>query len=200
MAATANINETSLRHELASLKNQNKFGAGWQDLIVPITSTKSAGVNQPTGTAFGPGSPTIYQFAFTNGDEVFGAIHIPHDIKPNTLMYPHVHWTTNGTSTAQVDWTFTYTVAKGHNQEAFPAETSITLSENASGIAWQHMVTEASDAQAFEAPEIDSLIAFRLHRSSATNTDTVFALALDLHYQSDGMLTTTKSPEFTKND
>ena len=114
-------------------------------------------------------------------------------------MYPHVHWTTNGTNTNTVKWELIYTYAKGHNQEAFPTETTINLEQAGSGTAWQHMIVEASDAQAFTAPEVDSLILMRVRRvtnGGTDNTDQVFGLFVDIHYQKDRFGTPQKSPNF----
>lgn len=191
------ISPQDLRDAIYSLHNAYQvMGAadGWKDLKTDLLATPGGGT-APTLTAFGP-SGNLKALAFTNGDEVFFTFHTPHDIKAGSTMYPHVHWTTSGTSTAVVNWQLDYSLAIGHNQVGgdFPAPSTINLAEAASGTAWRHMVTE--DGTGITAPEPDSLIVCRLVRSSATNGDTVFGMNVDWHYQTDRHATKNRTPDF----
>ena len=59
------------------------------------------------------------------------------------------------------------------------------------------MVTE--DATGFTVPEVDSLILLELKRvtnGGTENTDTVFGLFVDLHYQTSMYATPNRSPSF----
>lgn len=175
-------------------------GVRWEDNLTSLLTGRVGGT-APTLTAFGP-TGTNDAYAFGINDFVYtSGFHITHDIKPDSKIYPHVHWTTDGTSTNTVKWELSFTYAKGHNQEAFPADTVINLEQAASGTAWQHMITEASDAQAFDAPEVDSIIVMRARRvtnAGTDNTDDVFGLFVDLHYQKDRFGTAQKAPDFYK--
>ena len=175
-------------------------GPLWDDNTAELFNSAGGGV-APTLAAFGPTGIT-HQYEFNQGDSVEIAFHIKHDIKPGSYIYPHVHWSTDGVGSGDVEWVLSYDVAKGHNQEAFSAGSSISVVQTASGTAWQHMITEASDAQAFIAPEIDSLIFMTVTRGSTSDTypDTgtggVFGLYVDLHYQKDRFGTPNKAPDF----
>lgn len=172
-----------------------KVDEGWRDLRASLVAA-ATGVGTPALTAFGP-SANIKQLSFAVGDSVYVACHVDHDVKPGSTMYMHVHWATNGTSTNTVKWELNYTVAKGHNQESFPAETTISLEEAAQGTPWRHMVTE--DAVGFVAPEVDSVILMELKRvtnGGTENTDTVFGIFVDIHYESDRNATLNRVPDF----
>lgn len=175
-------------------------GPLWEDYTETLANAQPRGT-APTLAAFGATSIT-QQYAFNRGDGIQVAFHVRHDIKPGSLMYPHVHWSTDGVGSGDVEWVIEYEYAKGHNQEAFAAQTSITLVQTASGTAWQHMITEASDAQAFTAPEVDSLILMKVSRGSTsdtypnTGTGGVFGLYVDIHYQRDRFGTPNKAPDF----
>lgn len=173
-------------------------GPLWEDNLTSLISARP-GVTAPALTAFGP-TGTNQAYVFGVNDFVYTAgFHIKHDVKPNSLVYPHVHWTTDGTDTNTVKWEMSYTYAKGHNQEAFPADTVVTVEEAGSGTAWQHMITETSAANAFTVPEVDSLVLLRLRRvtnGGTDNADDVFGLFVDLHYQKDRFGTPQKSPDF----
>ena len=176
-------------------------GPLWEDMLTAISSGRTGVANAPNWTAFGP-TGTNSQWVFSLDDYIqLNGFHITHDVKPGSKIYPHIHWTTDGTDTNTVKWRLSYTLAKGHNQEAFPADATIDLEQAGSGIAWQHMISEVSDAAAIDMPEIDTLIVIRLERvtnGGTDNTDDVFGIFVDLHYQKDRFGTPQKAPDFYK--
>ena len=175
---------------------QDRTSVGWDDLVSTISAAGVPAVAAPTMANFGAaGTLQRQEYSFANGDYVFcQPFHIGHDIKPGGNFYIHVHWSTNSTSTAVVDWELHVQRAKGHNQEAFGAPVVYTVSQAASGTAWKHMLTEMTTPLVLTEP--DELILVTLKRSSATNANTVFALAVDLHYESDRHNTPNKIPSF----
>lgn len=176
-------------------------GPLWDDYVTSISSGKVPAANAPTwDSSIGP-SGTNGGYYFSVNDYIdLEPIHIRHDIKPGSLVYPHVHWSTNGTNTAVVKWELTYSFAKGHNQEAFPASTSVYVQNAGLGTAWSHMVSEVGETTgAFTAPEVDSLVMMRLKRvtnGGTENTDRCYGLTVDLHYQKDRLGTPQRAPNF----
>jgi len=189
-------------------------GPLWEDMLSPIAGSTSGGT-KPTFSSFGPDSLTE-QYQFNRGESIYVGFHVLHNTKPGSLFYPHVHWSTDGTaatlgSSDIVEWEINYSVAKGHQQENFPAASQILIQQSVynsvtgsgpSPTAWHHYITEASDAQAFEAPEVDSLILMEIKRGSTNDTYSnsanghVFGLYVDIHYQIDRFGTPQKSPNF----
>jgi hypothetical protein len=180
---------------LKRLDVSDVFG-GWRDLIAPLTAATFPGdATAPALTAFNGGN--IQQLVFAVNDVAQLTFHVDHDMKQSATMYPHVHWTTDGTSTASVKWEITYTMIKGHNQDSFPAESVITVEEAASGTAYQHMVTE--DGTGVATPEPDTLILVRLARvtnGTVDNVDAVFGLTVDWHYPTQMHATKNRTPNF----
>ena len=186
----------------------DKFGGGnrnqyklhdkvWDDLTAPILSARTPGTQAPTLTTFGPGASHMKQYAFTVGDNVWLAFHVPHTFCPGTLAYPHMHWSTDGTDTGVVEWDVDVQMAYGHGQQAFPAETNFQLSANASGTPWNHEITEDDGTNALVLLEPDALIFIHLELGAGTTcTDTVFGLFFDFHYQVDRIGTPDKAPDF----
>jgi len=174
------------------------FDALWEDNITSLL-TGRPGASSPTLTAFGP-SGTNQAYVFGVNDFIYTAgFHITHDIKVGSDVYPHVHWATDGTDANTVKWEMSFTYAAGHNQAAFPADTVVTVEQAGSGIVWQHMITEVSDGDAFTAPEVDSIIMMRLRRvtnGGTDNSDDVFGVFVDLHYQKARLGTINKAPNF----
>jgi len=173
-------------------------GDFWEDNTAEFTGG-APGASAPSLTTF-RGGPAR-QYVFGVGDSVDVVFHIKHDVKPGTsggIFHPHVHWTTNGTNAGTLTWRLSYHIAKGHNQEAFPVASVLDLTDTASGIAWQHMITES--VSGFTTPEVDSLIIVNVELLSATGfgtpADDIFGLYVDLHYQKDRLGTPQKAPDF----
>lgn len=188
----------------------------WDDELSVISLDRPPGAGTPaTNANFGPTSIS-QQPVFNRGDSAVCRFHITHRIKPGSLVYPHVHWSTDGSNATAgvsdiVEWEIDWQLAKGHQQEEFTDQTQIVLTQsvynpNSGGPtapnAWHHYIVEASDLQAFEAPEVDSLIIMRIRRGSTSDTYTnagnghVFGLYVDLHYQLDRIGTPQKAPDF----
>lgn len=155
---------------------------GWQDNLTALTAA-ATGAGTPSLQAFGP-TGNIKQRRFAVGDSVYLSCHWTHELKPGGRAYPHVHWSSDGTDTAQVWWQVSYITAAGFNQAAFGADTVVTLKEAGSGTAWQHMVIE--DAVGILTPEVDSVTLMELKRvtnGGVDNADQIFGLFVDWHYQ-----------------
>ena len=184
---------------------RNWFNRVYTKLRGPLWEDNTA--DMAIGT-IGAGSPTLtivnggpYKgFVFGVGDSVNLGYHITHDVKPGSLIYPHVHWTTDGTNVGTLTWRISHQIAAGHNQAAFPTTSTIDVLTTASGTAWQHMITEVSDTQAITMPEVDSLVLMNVSLLSAsgfgTPADKIFGLYADLHYQKDRFGTPQKAPDF----
>lgn len=172
---------------------------GWADLISPLSLIGVPPAQAPEYLPFGP-SGLRREMAFEVGDYAFSApLHVNHDVKPGGRAVCHVHWSTNGTNTQPVRWEFQISRALGHNQAYFTAETSYFVEEPAFGGAWRHMVTEMSLADALILTEPDELLLVTLRRvanGTTENTDQVFGLLVDFHYESDRRNTPNKTPDF----
>lgn len=177
--------------------------AGWQDYLSSISAGKAVGANAPTWATIRAGL-AAYSFSASTMNEIWLSFHILHEYQVGTMIYPHVHWTTTGTNTGVCRWGLEYSFARGYNIEAFPAPTTIYLEQAASGTAYQHMITEGSEGNGVTIAnlETDGIILMRVFRDAAnaadTLTDAAFGLFVDIHYQSDGMLSQERNRPFTK--
>jgi hypothetical protein len=172
-------------------------GSGvWRDLTADIVA-KNSGVGAPTWATGIGGSMGAYSFSVNDFVDI--CFHIDHDYLPSSSIFLHAHWTTNGTNTQPVNWQFTYTIAKGHNQSNLvPAGTIITAQQAAHGTAWRHMITETAAISSAEL-EPDSIVwvnVKRITNGATENTDTVYLLTADVHYQAVYLGTKNKSPNF----
>lgn len=174
--------------------------SGWYDEKGDVV-VKGSGVNDPTWAIFRNGL-YAYQFSATAMKEIWINFHINHDYKPGTKIYLHVHWSTAGTNTGVCRWGFEYSVSKGHNQEVFPASTTVYVNQAAQGTAYRHMIAEISLSDAIPSTSIepDSVIMVRVFRDAAdvadTLTDASYMIFADCHYETDRHSTKNKSPNF----
>lgn len=172
---------------------------GWRDNVIEMTVR--SGPTEPQMTQF---RENIYLLAFPVEGlrEVFGNFHVDHDYALGTSLYPHIHWTTDGSLVGTVRWGIEWTVAKGHQQMAFGATTTVYVEQTTTGTPYMHYIAETSLANAIPGTNIepDTFILMRVFRDvdSANDTydDQVFGLALDLHYQADRATTPNKAPNF----
>lgn len=169
---------------------------GWKDNIVPFIATGS-----------GNAAPSLVddvngwkRLSFGANDEVYLDWHVNHDYAQGTLGFPHIHWmpTTTMVAGQTVSWEVSYIVAKGHQQGesllATPTTFSVTYTADGTEIAGEHMVTECSNAQAFDLKEPDTVISARIRRITGTYTSAVYGIMADLHYQADREDTPQKDP------
>ena len=177
-------------------------GPLWYDMLAPISSAGRRGAaadfdwTEYNGTG-------IYQPDFAINEDGIVNFHINHDIKPLSDIYPHVHWSADGTDANPVHWELNYIFASRNDvtPTAFSAKQTITLIASNPGNAFSHFVTEVDDDNAFTAPEVDSILMFQIKRvtnGATENTDTIFAHFLDIHYQRDRFGTPNKAPDFYK--
>ncbi len=191
-------------------------GAGWQTTVwkdmLGRLNARNSGATAPSFTAFRGGA--VDQYAFSANDEIQIEFHINHDYKPGSDLYLHVHWAHNGTAVSgNMVWTYYVTYAKGHNQAAFPAEKTGTITYNTTNIAttpqYQHRIDEIQLSAASPSAsqldsddiEVDGLILLNL---TATTIPTItggspnepFLLMADIHYQASYIGTANKAPNF----
>lgn len=168
---------------------------GWHDIMGQI-DTRGVGATDPSWTQVG--ATAFYAHAFALNDECWINYHIPHDYVPGTDVHFHVHWMPSGTDGNDVKWQFTYMYADGHDQGNFnPTGTTVTATGSPT-TQYQHMVTETAGVT-ISGMEVDGIIAMHIKRvtnGATDNADTIFVLTADIHYQSTGLPTANRAPNF----
>jgi hypothetical protein len=176
-----------------------QIATGWKDNLSDVTA-KTTGAGNPT---FATITGAFSGFKFALNDAVWATYHIGHDFKPSSGIYFHVHWLPDGTNVNSVKWQWTYAIAKGHDQSAFPlgSPTVVTAEQTIHNpaAAYRHYITEISSPVTSSELEPDTLIMVQLKRitnGATDNTDNIFALFADVHYQSDRVATLNRAPNF----
>lgn len=172
---------------------------GWRDITGEIT-LRGVAATDPSWEQIGSGP--FYAYNFGINDKVWMVYHVPHDIVPNSVIHFHTHWMPDGTNVNPVKWQWDYAYARGFDQEAFGvtgSTTFISAEQAGPGVAYQHMVTETTGIKLDTLDEPDGLIVVcitRVTNGATENTDGIFLLTADVHYQSTDMGTFGKAPDF----
>lgn len=168
----------------------------WHDITSEVKA-RGVGINDPTWAQIN--ATSFWAYDFSVDDQVWMSFHIPHDYKKGTDIYLHSHWIPDGTNANSVKWQFDYAYAHGHNQTAFDfAGTTITAEQTVGGTQYQHYVTETA-AITIADMEPDGIIEVRVARitnGATDNTDGIFLLTADVHYQSISIGTVNRAPDF----
>lgn len=182
---------------------------GWRDITATV-QPKATGAGSPARSVYA--GANLNQYAFAANDVCEFEFHIPHDYVPGTDLYLHVHWSHSGTTTVG-DATFTiyYTYAKGHNQAAFSAEKTLTITRATVDVTttprYQHLLDEvimtgpSATATLTDRDEIevDGLVLCTVKLTSLPTlggSGKLFIHTCDIHYQSTNLATANKAPNF----
>lgn len=178
---------------------------GWHDLLSPTTVYSGASNELPTFDTF---AGNIRGYRFAVGDATYHNFHIPHDFLLGSEAYIHVHWlyTGNQVTSGSTTWNFEVTVAKGYGQAQFSTPKIIPVTQAGTVLPGTHMIAEtklltnSGQANLIDTAlvEVDSLIIVKtsLAANSLTPTTDPFMLFCDIHYQSTGIPTYNKNPNF----
>lgn len=193
----------------SGIQIENTFG--WRDLLGDV-SGKSSGSTAPTQTSF---FNNTRAWAYSAGDQGDLTFHLPHDYAPGTDLFLHFHWSHNGNNiSGNLGITCNVTYAKGHQQAIFSSPISPVLSVAGLNITntpkYFHRVDEMQLSTAGGSAsmldtsliEVDGIImvSFTVSTipsiSGSISANVPFILSADLHYQSTGIPTKNKAPNF----
>lgn len=179
---------------------------GWHDLIGVYCAPES---NPPASVPF---IGTVCSKKFVEGTQIGVKFHLPHDYLPGSDIFVHIHWATNSDKITggSVTWGFEASYAKGHQQAAYTAPKTVTVAQACDTTQYWHHIAETAmsvgggSATQFDTNELetDGVIISRMYCDSIdlTTSDAsvpdVFAEFVDIHYQSTGIPTKNRSPDF----
>ena len=183
----------------------------WKDLFGHLRPD-TGGAGAPTLAAVRGG--LVREFFYGAADKMDMDFHVPHDYVPGSDIFIHIHWGHNGTAiSGDFVVTFAHTYAKGHNQTIFPAEKSVVMTYSTVDVAttprWIHRIDEVQlSSSGGSASLMDSALlepdGVALVNMTITTIPTItggspnlpFIHFADIHYQSTGIGTKQKAPNF----
>lgn len=183
---------------------------GWHDLIGHIEVDYSNPSISPDYTIY---KDTIKALRFSVNKECQVVWHLPHDYLMGSPIYIHAHWSHASVKVASgsVTWGFDLLYAKGHDQANFGSVATVAITQNASVTPYRHLIGEniasvsGGSASALDTDilEVDGLIFGRVYllANNIVTTDASiapdpFLHAVDIHYQSTGVATKQRAPDF----
>ena len=186
--------------------------AGWSDLVQQVI-VQAGAPNAPTIQNYRDGL-YFYAFAPSTNNEVYVCFHLNHDYNPNGgdegypgMVYPHVHWSINTTSTGVVRWGIEWTAARRDDStgtRVFGATSTLYIEHTvAASDQYKHHVNESPTGAGIPNGgilETDALILCRFFRDATHPNDTypddVFLLTVDIHYPAFQSQSPNRTPPF----
>ena len=176
---------------------------GWDDIRIPMTSTKAEGSKAPTFTQLfddGSGSQGVFSYVFSNSteQELYFGLQMPHGWKSGTAIHPHTHWVSNfaGIAGDVVEWGMEYVISEIGSE--FGNTNIIYGSVNNAGeggiddtiVADRHYLTELGTPIDMSGVDtVSAMLLGRIFRNTSGVTDTfdksVALLEIDFHYEID---------------
>lgn len=159
----------------------------WEDLRVPLTSTRAA-ANSPGFAQLrdnGAGSVGVFASMFdkSSDEQLFFSAQIPHSYKENSDIKVHAHWCPTDTDTGTVLWGLEYTWA---NVDGVLPVTTLLVGtpQAASGTAFNHQLAEIGTISG-TSKDISSMLVCRIYRDvSGDDYDNDAALLeIDFHFR-----------------
>lgn len=185
-------NTVANQHQLGGSSNYAEFeddgtlifygsSTTFDDLQVPGLATVK-GSASPTLTNF---LGSTYLYSFSNGDEVYFTVQIPHGWKEGSYIYPHVHFVSSAATSEHVEWGLEYTWASVDG--SFSSPTTIYATETDPIGSNVHEVVGFGGVSG-TGQKISSMMVCRLFRSTSQGqtpyySGEVFLLQFDIHYE-----------------
>lgn len=184
---------------------------GWKDLLGRI-DPRDGGATAPALAVYRAGR--VREYAFAANDEADLQFHMPHDWVPGTDIFIHAHWSHHGTAiSGSLVVDFFTTFAKGFGGAIFPAEVQTTLTVSTPNVAtipqYSHRINEVQLSAASptanqidtDSLEVDALLLVNMRVTTIPTisggvSNDPFIHHIDIHYQSNGMATKNKAPNF----
>jgi hypothetical protein len=163
----------------------------WDDLRVPMTSTKLGGSKDPHFALFlaNGGSQGVFAYHFDKAseEELYFSVQLPHGYALHTDIQPHVHWSviTAPAGGTTVRWGLEYTWADINGVYSAPLIIYTTATDPVT--RYKHILSSFSDIDGSSIGVVSSMLLCRIFRDVANDNfdEDAALLEIDFHYQSD---------------
>lgn len=158
----------------------------WNDQQINISSVRLPAANAPTWTAY-KGSQVL-AFSGSQDNTIHFTAQLMHKYKEGNDIKFHIHYTPEDNAAGNARWVFTHSWA--NEEEAFPAETTVTTILATPEVTDQHTRGEIAEPISGTGKTISSILLCSLTRTGTHGDDTydnkaVYLDALDFHIEAD---------------
>ena len=161
----------------------------WDDIRFPATGLNPPGpVNEPTRDT----DTGLLDFGASGTDTVAFTAQLPHSYKPDSSLFPHVHWMKTSSASGNVVWELQYKLAR-IGEVIDGSWTTLTASTVADGTPdtnteGLHLITPLGEIDG-TGLGLSDMIVMKLSRLGSDGGDTYGAdctlLEADVHYEQD---------------
>jgi hypothetical protein len=183
VSATSELNDVFVKGDFTLMDTY------WDDLRVPITTTRLGGSKDPTFSKVfddGAGSQGVFTYTFSQSQEqeAYFTVQLPHTYKEGTDLHPHIHWFPTNTNAGSVVWGLEYTIAS--ISATIGNTTIINCVDPADGTANKHQICNFPTINGSGLGISDHIIC-RLFRDASAITDDYTTeagvLEFDFHHE-----------------
>ena len=163
----------------------------WNDSMIPATAFRTGG----TGLTLAAFSGNIWMHRFDVGDIFYVQIQLPHDMKENSVIYPHLHLSVNsaiGATGYNVEVTTEHAFSNMGSAFGTPVVTSTGLVHSFQNAAqYKHDIMNlAAITPGTGEGGISSYVIFKIERITSSveplsPATALFILGMDIHYEMD---------------
>jgi len=159
----------------------------WDDIRFPSTGLNPPGpVNEPDRNT----DTGLLEFGASGTDTVAFTAQLPHSYKPESSLFPHVHWMKSSSASGNVVWQLEYKLAPIGEviDGSWTTLTSSSSSITDNNTAGEHLITPLGEIVG-TGLGLSDMIVMKLSRLGDDGSDTYASectlLEADLHYEQD---------------
>jgi hypothetical protein len=155
----------------------------WEDLVMPLTSTRRGSNNLPDFDETNVG----YLFpSGTTAEKLYLIAQMPHAYKMGSTIYPHVHWSQGNSSNAVFNLEYKWTdLAKGDTAGFTTLAMGTTALTYVAGTTMHQLSTNFAGINGSGIHNLSSILAMKLSRNDTTYPGDALTYQFDIHYEKD---------------
>jgi hypothetical protein len=157
----------------------------WQDLIVPLTTSRRGSNNLPDFDETNVG----YLFPKNDTAEILYIINqIPHNWKIGSTIYPHVHWCQGNSSNATFKMSYKWFDLAGNTTAGFTTYImGTTSSAYVTGSTMHQLSTNFTGISGSGLSDLSSILVLKLYRDDNAYPGDALTYQFDIHYEIDSL-------------
>jgi hypothetical protein len=175
----------------ACVQNASLTPPRWDDLRVPLTTAKAAGVKDPAFSAFradgGSTGTFAWHFSGSTENELFFSAQLPHGYKLGTNLHPHIHWVGTTANTDAGSVRFGIECSTSEIGGTYLSTRFFVATAPTHAVAYRSNLTELDEIPGFTT--VSAVLVCRIFRDPTNAADnypaTIAMTDFDFHFEQD---------------
>jgi hypothetical protein len=157
----------------------------WQDLIVPLTTSRRGSNNLPDFDETNVG----YLFPKNDTTEILYIINqLPHTWKIGSTIYPHVHWSQGNSSNVTYNMSYRWVDLAANTTAGFTTYAmGTTVAAYVTGSTMHQLSTNLAGISGSSITNLSSILVLKLFRNDNAYPGDALTYQFDIHYEIDSL-------------